>query len=105
MGKIRTFKPTKLTLDVLDYMLVEWLVSQDLYSKFADNIVAAKRCNVPARRLIRDHVRLVIESPTLTYEKAISSAFLFFLTPEGMTFWSRVSSDWICFCRNFIRTI
>lgn len=104
MKKTRTFKPTKLTLDVLDYMFVEWLVSQDLYSKFADNIVADRRCNVPARALIRDHIRVLIENPVLTYEKVICSAFLFFNTPEGMDFWNRVSREWICFCHNFFLT-
>lgn len=104
MRKTRTFKPMGLTLDVLDYMLVEWLVRQNLYAKFAANIVAAQKWNGPARHLIREHIRLVIKNPALTYERVISSAFLFFRTPEGMTFWTRASRDWSCFCRDFFCT-
>lgn len=103
MRKTRTFNPTWLTLDVLDYMFVEWLVRQDLYVKFAANLTYPGSRS--SRLIIRDLVREVLSTPDYSPSDLVSSSFSFRCTPEGFHFWARVSSDWASYLKSFSKII
>lgn len=90
-----------LTVDVCDFMFVEWLSRHDLYSRFVANLSAVRYGSASPRAAVRDVVAFLIAHPRLTLANAVSSSFVFQSTPEGDAFWSKVSRDWASFLGSF----
>ena len=94
-----------LPVDVAEYMFVEWLVRQGLYSAYRKN--CEKFCT--RHRTFRDdlHDRILrlyrVGRFSLRYVVAIS--FPFSMTPEGYDFWLTQSTLWRRFCENFKSTL
>lgn len=90
-----------LTVDVCDYMFVEWLSRHDLYSRFVANLSAVRYGSASPRAAVRDVVAFLVAHPRLTLANAVSSSFVFQSTPEGDAFWSKASQDWAAFLGSF----
>ena len=88
------------TLDVADYVFVEWLVRNNCYSKFIANFSGNSDCDSP-REAIRSHLSMILRSRSMTLRNAISTAFLFLLTPEGEDYWCSIEQRWIDFLDGF----
>lgn len=88
------------TLDVADFMFVEWLVCHNCYSKFIANYSVNSDCDSP-REAIRSHLSMILRSSVLTLHNAISTAFLFLHTPEGEDYWCSIEQKWIDFLDDF----
>lgn len=104
--KKQAFKPLdKFSVDVIDYMFVEWLVRNSLYSKFAANLIRYYPDSVNPRSIIRKRIRSISRFPVFLASDLISSSFLFDKTPEGYLFWSRVSSKWASYLESFSKIL
>ena len=104
--KKKISKPlNELTVDVLDYMFVEWLVRRSLYSRFAKNLALAFPKTKKPRSIIRSMIRVTQGSPVYSFEGLVLRSFPFSCTPEGVRFWARVSSEWASYFRSFSKTI
>lgn len=104
--KKQTSKPlNKLSVDVIDYMFVEWLVRNSLYSKFVANLIRYYPEPVNPRSIIRDQIRGISRFPVFLASDLISSSFLFDKTPEGYLFWTRVSSKWSSYLESFSKIL
>lgn len=97
----RNFDSNALTIDIFDYMLVEWLSHRGLYSKFLANLSSVKCSPSDSRTALRKLIAGVLNSPYLTMSDVFFSAFPFDLTPEGSTFWLNVSREWEHFVKSF----
>lgn len=103
MKKPYIFDSERLISDVYYYLLIEWLLRNDLYDNFVKNHARALNFKGSTYLLVREHVRCLIKTPRLSMNHAITSAFPFISTPEGPCFWERVSDDWIRFFDDFSR--
>ena len=102
MKKLQAFNSDLLTLDVCDYLFVEWLIRHNLYRKFVKNLSLNFEYLGVGRSLIRRYIRRFIGSrPCL--ENIIAMAFPFDETSEGYGFWQRASNEWFDFCNDFFR--
>lgn len=99
--KKRISDPEFLTVDVCNYMFVEWLSRHDLYSRFVANLSDVRYGSTPPRTAVRDVVAFLVADPRLSLANAISSSFVFQSTPEGDAFWRKVSRDWTSFLESF----
>lgn len=93
------FSSYSLVLDVVDYLFVEWLVRNRCYLNFVANL--SNGTGSDARERIRSHLALLLCSRTLTLRDAISTAFTFPCTPEGLNYWLAVERDWVDFLERF----
>ena len=105
MKKRKSFSPFDLRVDALDYLFVEWLVRDHLYSRFAKNLAAARQVTTSVRDLIRQRVCAYAKFPAIDYSFLLTGAFLFDSTPEGREFWSDASQRWADFCRYFFSVL
>lgn len=101
MKALKSFSPFDLRVDVLDYLFVEWLVRNRLYSRFAKNLVTSRHTTMSARDCIRFRVRAYAALPVIDYSFLMTGAFLFESTPEGREFWNNASRRWSDFCKYF----
>lgn len=99
--KKRAFDPGILTVDVCDFMFVEWLSRRDLYSRFAANLSAVRHNLRSPRAAIHEVVADLMVNPQLSLADIVSSSFIFQSTPEGFAFWCKVSRDWKSFLESF----
>lgn len=95
----------ELTVDVLDYMFVEWLVRRSLYSKFAENLAHHNPDSKNPRSTIRDLIREVLSSPAYEPSHLISYSFPFRCTPEGFHFWIHAHYEWSFYLKSFSKII
>ena len=93
--KENKFNSNSLVLDVVDYLFVEWLVRNRCYLNFVANLSSGIGRN--ARERIRSHLAVLLCSRVSTIRDAISTAFVFPNTPEGMAYWCSIEQDWIDF--------
>lgn len=99
------FESRVLTVDVCDYLFVEWLVRRGLYSKFVANLSPARYNVESPRDAVRKIVAELIFSPHFSLSDAVSSSFPFRLTPEGPDFWLDVSKEWTNYLESFLHVI
>ena len=97
----RNFDSNSLTIDIFDYMLVEWLSRRGLYLKFVANLSSVKDNPAGSRTAFRRLIAEVLNAPYLTLSDVFFSAFPFDLTPEGSTFWLNASREW----EHFVKSI
>lgn len=87
-----------LSTDILEYMFVEWLVRQGVFSAYKANCEKFH----PHHRSFFDNLRTKIRclSRPLGYSigNLISTSFPFAMTPEGYDFWVDQSIRWNRFC-------
>lgn len=93
------FNSNSLVLDVVDYLLVEWLVRNRCYLNFVANLSGGSRPN--SREMIRAHLAVLLCSRNLTIRDAFATAFKFSDTPEGIAYWCSIEQDWIDFLEEF----
>lgn len=104
--KKKTSKPlNELTVDVFDYMFVQWLARRSLYSRFVKNLALVYPKTKKPRSIIRNMIRETQGSPIYSFEGLVLRSFPFCCTPEGVRFWARVSSEWASYFRNFSQII
>lgn len=94
-----------LTIEVCDYIFVEWLIRRNLYSRFVANLLPVKSDLKSPRAAIRDLVADLITSPRHTLANAFSVSFPFQSTSEGRDFWLRASKDWESYLDSFSHVI
>ena len=99
--KKRNFDSNALTVDIFDYVFVEWLSRRGLYSRFTANLPSDEDGLMASRAAIRGLIVYLLDSPHLTLSDVILSAFNFESTPEGFTFWFNVSREW----KNFVESL
>jgi uncharacterized protein (DUF2225 family) len=101
MKRAKTRRFNELQLDVIEYMFVEWLCRQGVYSAFESNYKNIKSTETSFRAALRDQIRYVVFKSDLDVDDLVSSSFSFAKAPEGFVFWSEVSTSWRLFCFNF----
>lgn len=90
-----------LTIDVVEFAFREWLVRQRVFVAFKANYELNNSASISFREQLRLHIRFILECPTLNLGSLITSAFIFYSTPEGADFWGKQSDAWRRFCSNF----
>lgn len=90
-----------LSIDVAEYMFIEWLVRQGILSAYEVNCEKFRTCHRSFREDLRVRIRDVFRSPRYTLKDLVVISFPFFLTSEGHSFWSDQSTRWRRFCGDF----
>lgn len=90
-----------LSVDVVEYMFIEWLVRQNLLSAYKANYVGFHPNHRSFRDNLRNKLRYLCRSSVLGVECLISTSFPFAMTPEGYNFWVDQSNLWRRFCGKF----
>lgn len=101
MKKIKNFKKSslsELSVDVVEYMFVEWLVRRGVFSSFKSNYEHAFSLCVGFHERLRGQIRRSLNGSGFGVSHLISSSFLFLSTPEGAEFWTKQSAAWERFC-------
>lgn len=97
----KSFNQFDLRVDALEYLFVEWLVRNRLYSKYARNLEASGRVTTSVRDNIRDRVRRYASCRLIIFSSFLIGSFVFEETPEGRKFWIEASRRWEDFCKSF----
>ena len=90
-----------LSVDVVEYMFIEWLVRQRLFSLYEANLQGFHPNHRSFRDNLRDKLRYLCRSSVLGVGNIISTSFPFAMTPEGYNFWLKQSNLWRRFCSEF----
>lgn len=101
MKKSKDPRTSELSVDVVEYLFLEWLCRRGVLSAFKSNYNLTKDADVSFRDSLRRQIRNTFLTFSLGISDLITSSFIFDRTPEGRDFWSAVSSDWRRFCINF----
>lgn len=101
MKKVKDSSISKLSIDVVEYMFIEWLCRRGVFSAFRSNYDSTKDADMSFRDALRKHILYVTLESRLRISDLVSSSFVFAGTPEGRDFWSDISSDWHRFCIDF----
>lgn len=104
---MKTSKKSKisdLSVDVVEYMFVEWLVRQGLLSAYKANCEKFHPNYRSFRDNLRARLRYLRRSSYPSIESLILTSFPFSMTPEGYNFWSQQSTLWRRFCSSFKST-
>lgn len=101
MKKIRTSTNSKLTIDTVDYMFVEWLRRQGVLSAFRLNCGFDEEGENAFRTVLRCRIQAALHVSSLSLGSLISVSFVFAHTPEGYAFWTDLSLAWRRFCTDF----
>lgn len=97
----KKFKDGDLMVDILVYAFTEWLVRNRIFVAFKTNydVVVSPYGGFSGR--LRAHIRSSLCSPSFDPTTLISTAFLFYSTPEGYDFWLKYSDAWKRFYLKF----
>lgn len=101
MKKSKYFESVDLYVNVVDYMFVEWLVRQGLYTSFVANYNRSSWNGKSFRETLRVVIRCKITSDYPCLGSLASGFFMFCDTPEGSRFWTEKSLAWHRFCETF----
>ena len=101
MKKKRVSTISKLSIDVVEYMLVEWLRRRGVFFAFRSNCGFDEQRNNLFRVYLRNRIQTVLRSPHAAIGDLISMSFVFVRTPEGLDFWFDLSFAWRSFCTDF----
>lgn len=97
----RKSRLSDLSVDVAEYMFIEWLVRQGVFSAYKANYERFRTCHRTFREDLRIRIRSVCRFPRFVLEDLIATSFPFAMTPEGYNFWSDQSIRWRRFCSDF----
>ena len=101
MKKTRVSTAFDLSIDAVDYVFVEWLRRQGVFSAFRSNCGFDEKRNSSFRTALRYRIRSVLRSSYAGVGDLISMSFIFTHTPEGLDFWFKMSFAWRRFCTDF----
>lgn len=101
MKKTKCFNSADLYVDVVDYMFVEWLVRQGLFSSFVANYNSLSWNGKSFRETLRTVIRYKIASDNPCLGSLVAGFFFFENTPEGCRFWTEKSLAWSRFFETF----
>lgn len=101
MKKTKSYRPSELSVDVIDYMFTEWLVRRGLFSAYKANYEKFTTNHRSFRDNLRFKIRSLCRSSVLGVENIISTSFPFTMTSEGYDFWAEQSAIWRRFCSDF----
>lgn len=90
-----------LPVDVAEYMFIEWLVRQGLYSAYRRNCEKFCTTNQTFREDLRVRIRRMYDVGRFRLGDIISISFPFIMTSEGYDFWLTKSLLWRRFCDDF----
>ena len=90
-----------LSVAVVEYVFIEWLVRQGLFSVYKANYESFYPNHRSFRDNLRTKLRRLCRSSVLGVESIISTSFPFAMTPEGYNFWVDQSDLWRRFCGKF----
>lgn len=90
-----------LFVDVAEYMFIEWLVRQNLFSVYKANYEAFRPNHRPFRDNLHAKLRAICRSSAFGVGEIISISFPFAMTPEGYNFWVEQSNLWRRYCGKF----
>lgn len=100
----KSSKLSALPVDVAEYMFVEWLVRQGLYSAYRRNCEKYCTSNRTFREDLHVRIRRMYRVARFSLKDIISISFPFVMTSEGYDFWLTQSTLWRRFCDNFKST-
>lgn len=92
---------SKLTVDAVDYLFVEWLRRQGALSAFESNCGFGEGHGETFRTVLRNRIQSLLYSSYAGIGDLISISFIFAQTPEGLAFWFDLSFAWRRFCADF----
>lgn len=101
MKKSKVSTLPELSIDAVDYLFVEWLCRQGVFSAFRSNCGFDQNHNKPFRTVLRNRIKNALHSSSLGVGDLLSTSFIFAHTPEGPAFWFDVSFAWRRFCSDF----
>lgn len=90
----KNLKDDDLIVDVLEYAFIEWLIRREIFIAFKTSYEPSVLPCQTFHDALRAHVRRSIRSSRLGPTALISSAFMFYSTPEGANFWRKHSVAW-----------
>lgn len=105
MKKVKKSSLSALPIDVAEYMFVEWLVRQGLYSAYRRNCENVCTSNRTFREDLHVRIRRMYRVARFSLEDIIAISFPFVMTSEGYDFWLTQSTLWRRFCNNFKSTL
>ena len=88
----------ELLVDVVECAFLGWLIRRGIFTAFKENYERNRTPRGSFRDRLRSHVRHSLFGFRLGPSRLISSAFLFWSTPEGVDFWHKESTAWERFC-------
>ena len=94
----KSIRSNELMINVVEYAFIEWLVRRGIYSAFKTNYERDFSPYRSFRDRLRSHIRRSLNGPNFGPSHLVTSAFLFYSTPEGAAFWSKQSDAWERFC-------
>jgi len=100
MKKNKDSSISELPVDFVEHLFIEWLCRRGVFSAFKSNYSLTKDVVISFRDSLRCQIRILLLASSLGISDLITSSFVFNRTPEGLDFWSGISSDWRRFCIN-----
>lgn len=94
-----------LPVDIAEYMFVEWLIRQGLYSAYRRNCEKVCTSHRTFREDLRARIRRMYRVGRFCLQDIITISFSFSETPEGYDFWLTQSILWRRFCNSFKSTL
>ena len=101
MEKTRVSTIPELSVDVVDYLFVEWLCRRGVFSAYRSNCGFGQRNKKTFRTVRRQRIQDVLQSFDSGIGDLISLSFIYTDAPEGYAFWAELSFAWRRFCANF----
>lgn len=101
MKTAKTPRLVDLRVDVVEFLLTEWLRRQGLLAAFKSNCNLAESSQASFKTVLRRRIQKALLSTNFSAEDLVSISFVFSKTPEGFNFWSDVASAWRCYFLNF----
>ena len=87
-----------LSVDVVEYMFIEWLVRQGVFAAFKSNYEYDYALRTGFHEHLRGKIRRALNGSGYGVSHLVTSSFLFASTPEGYEFWCKQSAAWERFC-------
>lgn len=101
MKKTRVSTISRLPIDAVEYLFVEWLRRQGVFSAFRLNSGFDEAHSSSFRTVLRRRIQDVLRSSHANIGDLISMSFIFAHTPEGLAFWFDLNFAWRRFCADF----
>lgn len=101
MKRAKKSNLSRLSVDVVEYMFIEWLVRQGLFILYKVNYERFRTCHRTFREDLRVRIRDAQRSPRFAFEDLLAISFPFHMTSEGYDFWASQSTLWRRFCSDF----
>lgn len=101
MKKTKVSTIPKLSVDVVDYLFVEWLRRRGVFFAFRSNCGFDKNHANAFRAVLRRRIQNLLHSSHAGIGDLISTSFIFAHTSEGLAFWFDLSFAWRRFFTDF----